>query len=753
MYGTGAARLQLQSRLVKRGGATALLFGLLAAILGTLLVRMSGPAPVPASAPPSSFSAERAIAFEREILGGDVAHPVGTAAHDAVRDRLAARFRALGYDVTIQRSFACSPYVTCGPVANVIARLPGDTRPGAVVLAAHYDSVAAGPGVSDDGTSVAALVEVARALRNEHFHNPIAYLITDAEEVALLGAEGFAADPATLRGAAAVINVEARGTSGPSYLFETSRHNAWLASAIARSLPRPSTSSLYYDIYELLPNDTDLTVFKRAGLAGLGFGFIGRPMHYHSPLDNFANLTPSTLQDHGDHALAMARALAAMDLRQPSGGNAVWFDVLSFFVVWWPQYLSLAFGILALIVLLGAAYNLKVRPRTITIGVGVFFLTLISALIAGIGVNWLAGLRAGGAIWVAHPGPFIAVAWLAGAGIAIIIAQRIIVIVGIDGLFLGQALCWSAIAVALSIVLPGGSYLAIVSAVACAVCALLQATMGISDGIVAAICASVSAILLFPLGIALYDALGRPILPFVAALIALAAMTFTPFLATVPGLRRPLNASILAGVLACIVMALIIPAYEPNSPRHINIEYVDDGVAPRWQTDVLRPEIARAAAFTEKPGYEWNPNSRALVAPAPELAPAPAEVRVMRDERHNGRHLTLQLRSNRNAPRIALVFRAPSFAGLRVNGVTPPPMTRRGGLAPGWHRVSVRGVSEATIDIDLTRDEPIDAVIIDATYGLPPEGAALAHARDASMAVQVNDGDLTTTLRRLRLDR
>ena len=35
---------------------------------------------------------------------------------------------------------------------------------------------------------------------------------------------------------------------------------------------------------------------------------------------------------------------------------------------------------------------------------------------------------------------------------------------------------------------------------------------------------------------------------------------------------------------------------------------------------------------------------------------------------------------------------------------------------------------------DLTRDEPIDAVVVDSSYGLPPSGAALSHARDASLA-------------------
>ena len=381
---------------MKRGGATALLFALLAAIAGTLLVRMSGPAPIPENAPSTSFSTARALRFERELLGGDVPHPVGTAAHDAIRDRLAAQFRGLGYDVAIQRSFACSAFVTCSPVANVIARTPGDTRSNALLLAAHYDSVPAGPGVSDDGVGVATLLETARALRNERFRNPILYLVTDAEEVALLGAEGFVADPALLRNTAAVINIEARGTSGPSFLFETSRHNAWLARVIAKTLPRPATSSFYYDIYELLPNDTDLTVFKRAGLAGVGFAHIGRPAHYHSPLDNFANVTASTVQHHGDHVLAMARALAGIDLRQTSSANAVWFDVLSLFVIWWPQQFSLAVAIVAFVLLLVAAFFVRTRPRSITIGVLAFFASLIAAFVVAIAVNWLAGLRADG---------------------------------------------------------------------------------------------------------------------------------------------------------------------------------------------------------------------------------------------------------------------------------------------------------------------------------------------------------------------
>lgn len=742
---------------MKRSVAVTLLFATLAIILGVLILRMRGPAPLPASAPASSFSAARAIDIERAVLGSEP-HPSGTPAHDAVRDRLAAQFRALGYDVTIQNAFACSAYVTCAPVANIIARTPGDTHGDALILAAHYDSVPAGPGASDDGQGFAALVEIARALRNEHFRNPIVYLITDAEEVALLGAEGFVADAGLLRSAAAVINVEARGTDGPSFLFETSRKNEWIARTIAGSLPRPATSSLYYDIYEMLPNDTDLTVFKRAGLAGIGFANIGRPVQYHTPLDNIENVTPSTLQHHGDHVLAMTRAFAAADLRQTSRGNAVWFDILSLFVVWWPQRYSLVVAILGFVTLMIASFLMsrdgRTRAGAITIGVLSFFATLIGALLAGIAANWLASLRAGGVVWAAYPGASIAVAWLIGGIVAIVVAQRLIKYAGVDGLFLGHAICWATIAITLAIVLPGGSYLTIVPAIAFAACALLRATLKLSEGTSAIVCAAVAAIVIFPLGLALYVALGTKILPFIAMLIALVATTFAPLLAGIPSLKRPLLGSFVVAIIVCVIFANLVPAHTEASPRHINLTYTDDGTAPHWEADALTPAISQAAHFDPIPKQiaEWTkPPAKALIAPAPNLGLAPAELHIIRDEHTGGRHLTLQLRSARNAPRISLIFHAPSFTSMRVNGITPPPPTRMiGAYAPGWHRVSVRA-PEATIELELKRDEPIDAVIIDGTYGLPPAGAALAKARDASLAIPFQEGDLTTTQRRMRL--
>lgn len=751
------ARVASYNSGVNRSRATAILFAVLALVLAAVFAETRGPRPLPASAPPSVFSADRALAFEREILGGDMPHPVGSAAHDAVRDRLAARFRALGYDVTLQRTFACNAYRVCAPLANVIARAPGDTRGDAVLLAAHYDSVPAGPGATDDGQGMAAVVEVARALRGVATRNPIVFLITDGEESGLLGAEGFVADPNLARGAAAVINVEARGTTGRSYLFETSQRNEWLIRTVAGALPHPVSSSLFFNIYELLPNDTDVTVFRRAGLTALNFANTGRVQHYHTPLDNLEHVDPATTQDKGDHLLAAARALGNAELRQTSRGNAVWFDVLSRALVWWPERWSLWLAVAALLITVVAAgvrgVDDKTRAAEVTVGVLSFFASIIATFAVALGAAWLASLRAAGATWVAQPGPALAAMWLIGAGVTLAVAKRLIPASSFDGLFLGHAICWSVLAVALSVFLPGGSYLAVVPAMTCAIGMVLRATLGLGETALTVAAALSAAIVVFPLAVLLYGTLGRPALPIIAAAVALAATTFSPLVAGAP-LHRALVSGFAVAALACIAMANLVPTYRPDLPRQISLRYLDDGAQPRWLSDGISPPLARAASFAPWTFGEWAARpSRFQAAPAPRVGLAPVELRVLADAHGNGRRLRLQVVSPRGAPRVGLIFHAPSLAAVRVNGITPPPpgARYRNLFAPGWQQVGVRGAREMTVELDLLRDEPVDAVVTDISFGLPAQGAALQRARNASVAVPANEGDTTTTLRRKRL--
>ena len=235
----------------------------------------------------------------------------------------------------------------------------------AVLLAVHYDSVGAGPSVSDDGVAVAATLEIARLLKQgPRPRNDVIFLIDDGEEAELLGATAFSARHPWAAEVGAVVNLEARGTGGSSFMFETGTDNAWLIELMRRHVPRPSTSSLFYSIYQRLPNDTDFTVFREYGMNGVNFAFIRNVAHYHTPLDDLDHYSPATLQHQGDNALGMVRALAGADLSSPPKGTASWFDVWGFGLVAWPEGWNLPLSILSLLLITLATIAVLVRDRT-----------------------------------------------------------------------------------------------------------------------------------------------------------------------------------------------------------------------------------------------------------------------------------------------------------------------------------------------------------------------------------------------------
>src|SRR6185295_12852707 len=189
----------------------------------------------------------------RAILGDGRPRPVGSAAATEAREKIVQQLRALGYQPEVQDSFACSAVSTCARVRNVTALKPGAQGTGGplVMVSAHYDSVPAGPGASDDAESTAAILEIARALSLEPpSKNPVLFLLNEGEEPGLIGSEVFVADHPLAKRVAAVVNLEARGTAGPSLMFETSDRNGPLISFYARDVSHPVTNSIYYTVYK-----------------------------------------------------------------------------------------------------------------------------------------------------------------------------------------------------------------------------------------------------------------------------------------------------------------------------------------------------------------------------------------------------------------------------------------------------------------------------------------------------------------------
>ena len=318
-----------------RGSFSRILSLVLLSALGLVVIYADKPpGAVAEPGPAGRFSAQRAVKHVLAISKRP--HPVGSAEHSAVQDYILRALAEAGVPGSVHKATAVSQTAAiAASTENIIARLPGSGTGKSVLLVAHYDSVPTSLGASDDGAGVAVLLETAQILKSlPQMKRDVLFLFTDGEELGLLGAQAFVAEDPQAANVGVVLNFEARGTSGAAILFETSDHNRDLIRTVSNAARFPVANSLSYEIYKRLPNDTDFSVFKRAGYSGLNFAFIDGLVHYHTLMDSYENLDHGSLQHEGDYAVELTRRLgdSAQDTSRAEG-NAVYFDILGWKLV------------------------------------------------------------------------------------------------------------------------------------------------------------------------------------------------------------------------------------------------------------------------------------------------------------------------------------------------------------------------------------------------------------------------------------
>jgi hypothetical protein len=310
--------------------------GYIVLILGLLLAlwQLQPPAPGAQKGLATNFSATRAFTDITAIARKP--HPVGSAEHARVRGYIAGRMTALGLSPVLQSERSTQQFRTLtisAPVTNIVGTLKGkDPNQPAVLVMSHYDSAVDSPGAADDTAGVAATLEIARAMMTEGTpERDVIFLITDGEELGLMGAAAFFHHSPLAAHVGAVINFETRGDSGLATMFETGPGNADTVALYAANAKRPSANSLSRVIYKNMPNGTDLSIALEKGLPALNFAFIGDEAAYHTPLATPAHLNLGSVQHMGDQALGAARAFAERIPVQKA--DAVYSDVLGLFFV------------------------------------------------------------------------------------------------------------------------------------------------------------------------------------------------------------------------------------------------------------------------------------------------------------------------------------------------------------------------------------------------------------------------------------
>lgn len=439
-----------------------------ALLAGLVHLGLQPPKALPASVPQSEFSADRALSTLRALYPDNLPHPAGSAQNLGLRDRIAEHLQDLGLSTEVQSLNHCRVALgLCSPVHNIMARLPGSGQSPALLLMAHYDSVPAGPGMGDDAAGVAALLEIASmALRRGQLNHDLIFLFTDAEELGLLGADAFAAQHSWFKDVGVVINLEGRGASGPSYMFETGKGNRSFIRMLAQSLDRPVANSLTREIYRRMPNDTDFSIFRDRGLSGFNFAFTGGGAVYHSAIDDAQQLDANSLQHHGQNTWALLQVLDQRDLQRiRTADDAVYVDLLGQKLLHYPVSsatgLALVLAVL-LLVLIRMAFPLQISFRQVLWSL--LFITLLLPLTVALGwlISWPLG-RWPDLNLMGHPYP-----WLGRVGLFFTAALALRLL--LNGLSQRATTgsvslaCWlffAVLAMILSVKLPAASFLGV----------------------------------------------------------------------------------------------------------------------------------------------------------------------------------------------------------------------------------------------------------------------------------------------------
>ena len=267
----------------------------------------------------TEFSIDNALNHLKNI--SKEAHFVGSEEHKRVQNYIVAELRKMGFETEIQTQTAINKkWFAATTAENIIAKLKGSDSEKALMLLTHYDSNPhSSLGASDAGSGVVTILEGLRAFlaKNKTQKNDIIILISDAEELGLLGAQAFVDKHPWTKEIGLVLNFEARGSGGPSYmLMETNGKNSKLLSEFLATKPNfPVTNSLMYSIYKKLPNDTDLTVFREAAdINGFNFAFIGDHFDYHTAQDSYERLDRETLLHQADYLSTSLNYFSNSDL-------------------------------------------------------------------------------------------------------------------------------------------------------------------------------------------------------------------------------------------------------------------------------------------------------------------------------------------------------------------------------------------------------------------------------------------------------
>jgi hypothetical protein len=513
--------------------------------------------------------------------------------------------------------------------------------------------------------------------------------------------------------------------------------------------PRPFSSSLMSDLYHILPNDTDGTVFRAAKLEGLNFAFIDGATHYHTSLDNIEELDERSLQQHGQYALALARHFGNLEL--PVGGqtDAVYFDVLGAKLVSYSKSWTIPLMILVCVLLL-AVILLGLKKRLLTLyGIGFGFLAFLLNIICAVGVVSLVWRLIGGldreSARMPLSGPynghfyficFVILVVSAASALCLLFSRKL----GLLHLLVGALICWAIMMTLSGLFLQGSSYLFIwpllfmlVGLGAVFIGRREAQAVEANELLLLSLCAVPGIVLLIPaiyalnlgLGIGMVGAVTLPLVLLLGLL--LGGLDFLT-----RKLRWWLPAALCVVSLALLIAGSLSTRFDNKHPEPDSLFYVlnsDEGKAI-WLSFDKQPDAFTGQFFppgTSKgkvANYVPNMLGSFLNAQAPVAALAAPNVQVVSDEVSEGRRkVRLHLSSSRQAQIVAIYAEKGTeilSASIKDRHIANERAQQQAGAVGEWslqyYAFDPEGMD---LTVEVKPQAPLRLKALDISYGLP----------------------------------
>lgn len=212
-------------------------------------------------------------------------------------------------------------------VANVIAEMPGAPDAPVVMLGAHLDSVLDGPGINDNGSGAATILELAGWLAGRELRAPVRFAFWAGEEEGLYGSQAYVEELSSVERDAIRVYLNADMLASPNFIrFAglTGVHDAELEAMLeaafeAQGLAREPLEEAATDDYPFIQAGIPAITFysgslevKTAGQAEDHGGTAGEAADgcYHQPCDTLDNVSEESLDGFARVLMDLVTALA-----------------------------------------------------------------------------------------------------------------------------------------------------------------------------------------------------------------------------------------------------------------------------------------------------------------------------------------------------------------------------------------------------------------------------------------------------------